>query len=140
MAKASTPTPVVLLSDSEGESNNSLTVLKVKPKRKSITKRPTVKRLASNRPKNQTRIDSFFHTLTIKSDKPKLLKSNSFGGSLSKGSFQDGEQSSLSQSNTTSDSCKLFSGIKRTATSGSSPSTKLHKVVEPKLTELKGKK
>lgn len=130
---------VIVISDSEDDScsiiTSPLTALKTRPVKPASVKRP-VKRL-TKQPKNQTKLDNFFHTLTIKSKKTSALEDHAFSSTVDSRveTFNGASKSMLNSSEAFPEVSK---STKRPATKGISPLAKLPAKEKPKITELKG--
>lgn len=142
-----------MISDTDSESNcrviSPLTALKSRSIKPSSTKR-NVKRLSKDtkQPRNQTKLDNFFKTLTIKSNKSRnsptkvdislretFVDHDDFGTSDDKG-----EESSQSTKDVKLSPLKPSRAVKRSAVKGLSPQAKLASRPKPKITDLKGER
>lgn len=138
---------VIIISDSEEERKPKSPLTSIKPKstKKASAKR-SVKRLASVHPKNQTKLDSFFQTITIKNEK-KQSQIDKFFSSKSDEPPRDRKSSAASLMS--SKPFNVFQSsppmsslpIKRTAMKGMSPRSKIANREKEKLKiiNLKGK-
>ena len=125
---------VVILSDSDDDSPASpLTIVKPLCRKQSPAKR-RVKRLSREIPKNQTRLDSFFQSITIKNDrnnKPNVLDRVSEQTSTGNPRLKVYTSTKLSP-------VRSSKATKRPAIKGCSPQTKVANKEKAKITDLQG--
>lgn len=136
---------VIVISDSEDEvvvkstQISPLTVLKPKLGKQSSVKHK-IKRLNGRQLKTQTKLDSFFQTITIKNDKAdkssKLIKSGE--KVTSKKPTCQVTKLDYSKSVQRAESTQPTKATKRAAVKGSSPRMKVANKERSKITELKG--
>ena len=154
---------VVVISDTDSEPSNCiaispLTSIKPKPNKSSSSAKRPLKRLvkSSKIPKNQTKLNNFFQTLTIRSEKTNRSPTKTELNVLSKAStpgtleleLSDNFIDNLNKPCTSLENMKpqtslkdmklsplkASKAVKRSAVKGLSPQAK----TKPKLTELKG--